>query len=102
MGLVSDNLSKVNSIPPELERQLTHYSESCANGLPPPFVLDTYDFQHGRDDPLARVPPNIRFRRKLSQVLTTSAVEIGRSVLSADPGSVIESMIRIFSLQLTN
>ena len=101
---MSDDMPKVDSLAPKLDRRLTSNSESCSNGLPPPLVLDTYDFQIGREDPLAGVPAGLRFRRKLSQIQTTSAVELGHTALSTEPKSrdgVLESMINIFSMQLT-
>ena len=79
-------------------------SENCSNGLPPLLVLDTYDFRHGRQDPLEGVPAGIRFRRKLSQIQTNAAIELGRAALCTEPHStdgVLESLIDVFSCQLT-
>jgi hypothetical protein len=54
------------------------------NGLPPPAVFDTYDHTLPQQDPLAGIPIHIRFRKKLSQIITIANLELGRIALSAD------------------
>ncbi|KIX10087.1 uncharacterized protein Z518_01168 [Rhinocladiella mackenziei CBS 650.93] len=81
-------------------------SQSCtiSNGLPPPIVLDTYDYVSKGRDALSGVPIELRFRRKLSQTVSIAILELGRAVLSVDePGgaSSLKSIIGVFMWQLS-
>ncbi len=85
-------------------RKLTCVSTAIANGLPPPIIFNTYDHLSKDQDAFACVPIELRFRRKLSQNVVTSTVELGRTALSVnEPGGVssLRSMIDVFLLQLS-
>lgn len=106
VGFVSHSLPKVRTISlGSRPDRINKWQYTCSNGLPPPHVFDTYNFQHGQRDPLIEIPAHLRFQRKLGQILATSATEIAHVALSIEhEGSrtgALTSMINIFSLQLT-
>ncbi len=75
-----------------------------SNGLPPPTVFDTYDHLPERYDAFDAIPIELRFRRKMSQTVAASILELGRTALSvAEPGgaTALSSVMEIFAWQLT-
>ncbi|OAL27886.1 hypothetical protein AYO22_03231 [Fonsecaea multimorphosa] len=56
-----------------------------SRGLPPLVLTDTYSHEGYREDPLAALPPTIRFQRKLNHMLSEAILQIDRDALSRKP-----------------
>ncbi|KPI45236.1 uncharacterized protein AB675_2818 [Cyphellophora attinorum] len=70
---------------------------SCAYGLPPPIIIDTFD------DQIDDLPHGLLYERKVSQLLATATVELGRMALQASPSSAsdLRSLVSVYTGQMS-
>jgi hypothetical protein len=79
-------------------------SVAISNGLPPPLVLDAYDDTFSQQNFASELPIGLQYRRKLSQIVVTGIVQLGKNVqvLETQVGaSLIRSNIELYAWQIS-
>lgn len=77
---------------------------SLFDGLPPPVVVDSSEFEQERQRMLDFVPEDARYRFRLHKIQTNAAIAMMKSSSSFDSSprtSVLQPLVEIYDDQLT-